>query len=375
MQNNEPIPLINVAKQNQALRSEVLSAITSVVDSGAFVLGEETKKFEEEFQAYTKVPHAVSCASGSDALLLPLMAIDLKPGDEVIVPSFTFYATAGAVARLGARPVFADSDDTYNICLKDVAKKITSKTKAIIPVHLFGQMADMPGLKSLVQNAKQKITLIEDAAQSMGAEIDGKQAGLWGDYTAYSFYPTKNLGAMGDAGMMAALTKENAELLKMIRVHGSKERYYHELVGVNSRLDSMQAALLRVKLRHLRDYEEARIKNAVLYTKLFHAARLEEFIKLPVVGKNIRHVWNQYTVRAKNRDKLKTALQEQKIGSEIYYPLPMHEQKAFAYAGFKRGDLKTCEAMAQEVLSLPMFPELSESQIERVVEAITKFYR
>ncbi len=373
MHNNEPIPLINVSKQNQALREEILKAISSVVDSGAFILGEETKKLEEEFKTYTKVPHAVSCASGSDALVLPLMAIDIQPGDEVIVPSFTFYATAGAVARLGAKLVFADSDDTYNISLDDVAKKITKKTRAIIPVHLFGQMADMEGLQQLVKG--RGITLIEDAAQSMGAEIDGKQAGLWGDFTGYSFYPTKNLGAMGDAGMMAALTEENAEKLRMIRVHGSKERYYHELVGMNSRLDSMQAAVLRVKLKCLREYENARGRHAELYTKLFREAGLDDFVRLPVIQKNIRHVWNQYTVRAKNRDKLRAALQEQKIGSEIYYPLPMHEQKAFASAGFKHGDLKTCEAMAKEVLSLPMFPELQSAQVERVVEAVTKFYR
>lgn len=376
MQNNDPIPLINVAKQNQALRQEILAAITGVVDSGAFVLGAETKKFEDDFKAYTNVPYAVSCASGSDALLLPLMAINIQPGDEVIVPSFTFYATAGAVARLGAKLVFADSDETYNISLDDVARKITPKTRAVIPVHLFGQMADMPGLNKITQNAKQKITVIEDAAQSMGAAIDGKQAGLWGDFTAYSFYPTKNLGAMGDAGMMAALTAENAELLKMIRVHGSKERYFHELVGANSRLDSMQAALLRVKLRHLRDYEDSRNRHAALYTKLFESAKLEEFIRLPVVrAGHHRHVWNQFTIRAKNRDKLRAALQEQKIGSEIYYPLPMHEQKAFAPAGFKHGDLPVCEAMAKEVLSLPMFPELTEAQVLRVVEAVSGFYR
>jgi dTDP-4-amino-4,6-dideoxygalactose transaminase len=297
----------------------------------------------------------------------------VKPGEEVIVPSFTFYATAAAVARLGATPVFADSDETYNISLDDMAKKLTKKTRAVIPVHLFGQMADMEGINSLVKN--RGITIIEDAAQSMGAEINGKQTGLWGDFTAYSFYPTKNLGAMGDAGMMACLTEENAEKLKMLRVHGSFERYYHEAVGINSRLDSMQAALLRVKMRHLREYENARGRHAELYTKLFRDAGLDDFIRLPVVRKNIRHVWNQFTIRAKNRDKLRAALQEQKIGSEIYYPLPMHEQKAFASAGFKHGDLKNCEAMAKEVLSLPMFPELVSTQVERVVEAVKKFYR
>ncbi len=372
----QPIPLINVAQQNQALRKEIDEAIAGVVSSGAFILGPEVTKFEEEFKAYTGVNFAIGCASGTDGLLLPLMALGVGPGDEVLCPSFTFYATAGSIARLGARPVFVDSDDSYNMCPKDAGRKMSAKTKAIIPVHLFGQMADMHSILRLSREASRpghRVGVIEDACQSMGASLEGKQTGLWGDFTAYSFYPTKNLGAMGDAGMMACLTADDAESLRMLRVHGSKVRYYHEFVGVNSRLDSIQAAILRVKLRHLRGYEDSRTRHAELYTKLFRAAGLDEYLRLPVALPNRRNVWNQYTVRAKNRDALRQHLSDQKIGTEIYYPLAMHQQKAFAE--FKSGDLPVCESLEKEVLSLPMFPELEPSQVERVVEAISGFYR
>ncbi|NUM89455.1 MAG: DegT/DnrJ/EryC1/StrS family aminotransferase [Bdellovibrionales bacterium] len=372
----QPIPLINVALQNQALRREIDEAISGVVSSGAFILGPEVTQFEEEFKVYTGVPHAIGCASGTDGLLLPLMALGVGPGDEVLCPSFTFYATAGSIARLGARPVFVDSDESYNMCPRDAARKMSPKTKAIIPVHLFGQMADMPAILKLARDASKpghRVGVIEDACQSMGASLEGRQTGLWGDFTAYSFYPTKNLGAMGDAGMMACLTAEDAEALRMLRVHGSKVRYYHEFIGVNSRLDSIQAAILRVKLRHLRGYEDARARHAEHYTKLFSG--LEEYVRLPVALPNRRNVWNQYTVRVRDRDALRQYLADQKIGTEIYYPLPMHEQKAFAYAGFRKGDLPVCEALEREVLSLPMFPELEPAQVERVVEAVRGFYR
>lgn len=374
------IPLINVSEQNNALTAEIEQAIHSVVESGAFILGPEVTKFEDEFRSYTGVRHAVACASGTDALLLPLMAAGVGPGDEVLVPSFTFYATAGSVARAGAKPMFVDVDETYNVSLEDLARKITAKTKAVIPVHLFGQMADMPKLLEIVRGAErggQKISVVEDAAQSLGAAIQGKQTGLWGDYAAYSFYPTKNLGAMGDAGMMAALTDESAERLRMLRVHGSKVRYYHELIGVNSRLDSIQAAILRVKLRHLKSYEQKRAAIAAHYTKQFQASQLveKEAVRLPVQNPGAYHVWNQYTVRVKNRDGLRKYLADQGIGSEIYYPLAMHEQKAFAPYGCKRGDLPFTERLETEVLSLPMFPELRLEQVERVVVTIADFYR
>ena len=371
---NKAIPLINVNLQNQALRAEILAAVTSVIDSGAFVLGPDVQKLEEEFKNYTGVRHAVSCASGTDAILLPLMALEIGPGDEVLVPSFTFYATVASVSRLGAKPVFVDSDESYNISVEDVKKKISKKTKAILPVHLFGQMADTLELMELAK-VQSNCYLVEDAAQSMGAAQDGKQAGSIGHFGCYSFYPTKNLGAMGDAGMMSALTDDLAERIRMLRVHGSKVRYYHDYIGTNSRLDSMQAAILRIKMRKLKEYEAARTKHAAMYTKLFKEAGMQEYINLPVERANRYNVWNQYTIRAPKRDDLKTFLSEQKIGSEIYYPLPMHMQKCFASAGSKKGDLPVCEKMANEVLSLPMFPELTSGEVERVVAAVTKFYR
>jgi dTDP-4-amino-4,6-dideoxygalactose transaminase len=367
------IPLIDVQAQNQPLQAEMLQAVKGVLESGAFVLGPEVKSFEEEFRSYTKAPYAIGCASGSDALLLPLMALHCGPGDEVLVPSFTFYATAGAVARLGAKPVFVDSDDTCNISLADLAEKITPRTKAVIPVHLFGQMADMEAIGHLVHG--KRITVIEDCAQSIGAELQGKQCGSWGDYGAFSFYPTKNLGAAGDAGIVTAADAGKAELMQMIRVHGSKQRYYHELIGVNSRLDSIQAAILRVKLRHLRAYEQGRERVAATYTRLFQQADLGEDVRLPVVGPHRKHVWNQYTVRARKRDALRAHLAERGIGSEIYYPLAMHRQAAFRHFLDKPVSLPVCEALEKEVLSLPMFPELTDAQAERVVTAVKAFYR
>lgn len=366
------VPLLDVGAQNKPLKEEILQAISQILDSSAFILGPEVKALEEEIAAYTGIKHSIACASGSDALLLPLMGENIGAGDEVLVPSFTFYATAGAVARLGAKPVFVDSDDTYNISLEDFAKKITPRTKAVIPVHLFGQMVDMEKLNQIAKQAK--ITVIEDCAQSIGSSFKGKQSGCWGDYGAFSFYPTKNLGAIGDAGLVSALTAENAEKMRMVRVHGSKQRYFHELVGTNSRLDSIQAAVLRIKLRHLAEYEKRREAIASAYNTHFQDARLEE-VRLPVVASDRKHVWNQYTIRARRRDELKAFLTEQGISSEIYYPLAMHRQKAFAPFIDGKYVLPTCEALEKEVLSLPIYPEMPPSHAQRVVEGITRFYR
>lgn len=372
---SQPIPLLDIHAQNSPLREEILAAFARIVDSGAFILGPEVKALEDEIQAYTKVKHSIACASGTDALLLPLMAESIGPGDEVLVPSFTFYATAGAVARVGAKPVFVDSDDSYNICLKDLAKKITPKTKAVIPVHLFGQMVDMEELAKVVEQATggRRIAVIEDCAQSIGAEFKGRGAGTWGHYGAYSFYPTKNLGAMGDAGLVSAADDADADKIRMIRVHGSKQRYYHEILGVNSRLDSLQAAVLRIKLKYLPEYERKRSAIAHEYQRAFSAAGLGEHVRLPVVGENRKHVWNQYTIRAKDRDALRAHLSQRGVGSEIYYPLPMHQQKAFAPAA--GGSLPVCEALEREVLSLPMYPEMPLSSPGLVVDAIRSFYR
>lgn len=373
---NKPIPLIDVKAQNEPLKKEILAAFERLIDASSFILGNEVTALEDEVKTYTGISHSIACASGTDALLLPLMEMEIGPGDEVLVPSFTFYATAGSVARLGATPVFVDSDETYNICLKDLERKISKKTKCIIPVHLFGQMADMEAINAMAKSASSAgatIKVLEDCAQSLGAALHGKQAGTWGDYGAYSFYPTKNLGAMGDAGLMSAKDSTTADRLKMIRVHGSKQRYYHELIGVNSRLDSLQAAALRIKLRKLPEYEKGREALAMAYMAAFSAKNLADAIKLPVVGKNRKHVWNQFTIRAKKRDALKAFLQEQGIGSEIYYPLPMHKQKSFLH-GKSPVELKMCDALEQEVLSLPMYPEMPMESVERVVDTIAKFY-
>lgn len=371
---NPKVPLLDVGAQNKPLKAEILKAVEQLLDSSAFILGPEVKSLEDEIAKYTGIPHSIACASGSDALLLPLMGENIGPGDEVLVPSFTFYATAGAVARLGAKPVFVDSDETYNISLSDLEKKITPRTKAIIPVHLFGQMVDMEAIAQLVKKSGRKITVIEDCAQSIGAAFKGKQAGCWGDYGAFSFYPTKNLGAIGDAGLVSALTDADAQKMRMVRVHGSKQRYYHELVGTNSRLDSIQAAVLRIKLRHLAEYEKKREAIAANYTEYFRAARLEG-VTLPVVGPNRKHVWNQFTIRARRRDELKAFLAEQGVGSEIYYPLAMHKQQAFAQFLDGPCSLPTCEALEKEVLSLPIYPEMPLNHTQIVVEQITKFYK
>lgn len=368
------VPLLDVGAQNKPLKEEILNALSQLLDSSAFILGPEVKALEDEIAAYTGIPQAIACASGSDALLLPLMCENVGPGDEVLVPSFTFYATAGAVARLGATPVFVDSDDTYNISLEDLAKKITPRTKAVIPVHLFGQMVDMEALATIIKKSGQKITVIEDCAQSIGAAFKGKQCGAWGDYGAFSFYPTKNLGAIGDAGLVSALTEADAQKVRMVRVHGSKQRYYHELVGVNSRLDSIQAAVLRIKLRHLVEYEKKREAIASSYMQLFQAARLEA-VRLPVMGPNRKHVWNQFTIRAQRRDELKAFLGEQGVGAEIYYPLAMHRQQAFQSFLKGRCSLPVCEALEKEVLSLPIYPEMPLAHTQRVVEQITRFYK
>lgn len=370
---SHPIPLIDVRAQNEPLKREMLAAIEKLIDASSFILGQEVKSFEDEVAAHTRARHAISCASGTDALLLPLMAAGIGPGDEVLVPSFTFYATAGAVARVGATPVFVDSDDTYNICLRDLERKLGPNTKAVIPVHLFGQMVDMDALLACARSQGRRLFVIEDCAQSLGAEFRGRQAGSWGDCGAFSFYPTKNLGAIGDAGLLTTMSDELADQLRMIRVHGSNQRYYHECIGVNSRLDSIQAAVLRIKLRRLKQYEEARAALAAEYQRAFAAKGLNE-VRLPVVGADRKHVWNQFTIRAAKRDNLRAYLAERGIGSEIYYPLPMHKQKAFLGRSKGGDSLPGCDALEKEVLSLPMYPELPRVDVARVVEAVAGFY-
>lgn len=369
------VPLLDLSRQYCTVREEMTAALAQVCDSGQFVLGPEVARLERDIASYCQAKHAIGCASGSDALLLALMALDVGPGDEVILPSFTFFATASAVTRLRARPVFADIDpETYNIDPLIVRRLVNRNTKAIIPVHLFGQCAAMNAICRIGRS--DSVPVIEDAAQSIGAEFDHQRAGSIGDMGCLSFYPTKNLGGAGDGGMLTTSDDHLAERLRLLRGHGMQPRYYHRIVGINSRLDSFQAAVLNVKLPHLNRWTEMRQENARRYTELFSAAGLDKVLKLPACAPLRRHVWNQYVVRVPddNRDNLRQWLTEAKIGSEIYYPLGLHQQECFRYLDYAPGDLPHTEHAAREVLALPIFPELTVAEQRSVVDRIADFY-
>jgi len=369
------VPLLDLHRQHAPLRKEIAAALAGVCDSGAFVLGPEVTRLEEAVAAYCRTPHAIACASGSDALLLALMACDLRPGDEVIVPSFTFFATASAVTRLGGKPVFADVDPaTFNLDPAHVERLVNSATKAIVPVHLFGQCADMDTIGRFAQ--ARGLWVVEDVAQAIGAEFDGRRAGAIGDVGCFSFYPTKNLGGVGDGGMLTSTRDDLADRLRLLRVHGMRPRYYHEVVGINSRLDSFQAAVLNVKLPHLDRWTAMRQANAERYTELFGEARLDGVLGLPVVAPRRRHVWNQYVIRVpdEQRDSLRRFLAEAKIGTEIYYPLGLHEQECFRDLGYAPRDLPETYRATREVLALPIFPELTDGEQQAVVERIAAFF-
>jgi dTDP-4-amino-4,6-dideoxygalactose transaminase len=369
------VPLLDIGRQNTPLRDEIRAAIDRVCDSGKFILGPDVEQLEASVARYTGAKHAIGCASGSDALLLALIALGIGPGDEVILPSFTFFATASAVWRLGAMPVFVDIDAaTFNLCPKTTAARITRATKAIIPVHLFGQCANMDALQQIAK--KRNLAIVEDACQSIGARIGEKQAGTIGDIGCFSFYPTKNLGGFGDGGMLTTNRDELAARLRLLRVHGMEPRYYHQIVGINSRLDSLQAAVLNVKFAHLDSWGKARLTNANRYTELFEASGLAGHLKLPATAMNCHHVWNQYTIRVPNgaRDKLRQYLAQHKIGTEIYYPVPLHQQACFRTLMYAAGSLPESERAAAEVLSLPIFPELTAAELESVVHRIGEFF-
>lgn len=376
------VPLFDIKEQNKAIEPELKEAFERVLHSGHFILGPKVEHFEKVMANYLNVPHAIGVSSGTDAILLPLMVLGIGPGDEVICPAFTFFATAGCVHRLGATPVFADIDPTsFNIDPKDIEKKITSKTKAIIPVHLYGQTADMDPILKIAN--KNGIAIIEDAAQSLGAQYKGKKAGALGTFGAFSFFPTKNLGCMGDGGLVTVLDDELAEKARMLRVHGSKPKYYHTYVGGNFRIDALQAALLETKFKNYPKYLAKRKENATYYTN--HLKTIPGIgdisndnpqklsILLPESMPFNTHIWNQYTVRVlhNKRDELRQFLQEEGIGSEVYYPLSLHEQACFAYLG--KQDLPFSTQMSKEVLSLPIFPELKQEQLDYVVKTISKF--
>ena len=370
------VPLLDVSRSNQPIRDEIVAAMTEVIDSGKFVLGPASVQLESAVARICDAKHAVGCGSGSDALLLSLMAVDVQPGDEVIVPSFTFFATASAVWRLGAKPVFVDIEpDSFNLDPQLVKAAVTPATKAIIPVHLFGQCADMDPIHDVA--SEHGMAVIEDAAQAIGARYRDRPAGGLGDVGCFSFYPTKNLGGFGDAGMLTTSNDELAQRLKLLRGHGMHPRYYHQFVGINSRLDSVQAAGLNVKLTYLSEWTRQRQENAAHYHRLFQQASLEEVLIVPSHPDFMEHVWNQYSIRilSGQRDALREYLSQQGIGSEIYYPVPLHQQKCFQTLDYQEGSLPETERAAREVLSLPIFPELSKREQTTVVEQIGDFFR
>ena len=364
------VPLLDLKAQYATIRNEVRCALDRVSESQRFILGPEVEALEREIAAYSKCAHAVGVSSGTDALLAALMAVDLKPGDEVITTPYSFFATAGAVGRLGAKPVFAEIDrKTYNINPAEIESKISSRTRAIIPVDLFGQMADMPAIMQIA--LRHKLRVIEDAAQAIGAELNGKRAGSIGDLTCFSFFPSKNLGAFGDGGMVTTNDADLAERLRLLRSHGFKTKYHNEILGGNFRLDEIQAAVLRVKLKYLDSWTEGRRRNAAFYRETLGKTR---FVELPCEIPNSRHIYNQFVIRTTRRDELMAHLKEQGIGCEVYYPIPLHLQPCFESLGYKSGDFPISEAASNESLALPIYPELTADMMQTVCHSIASYF-
>ncbi|MCS7010532.1 MAG: DegT/DnrJ/EryC1/StrS family aminotransferase [Anaerolineales bacterium] len=362
-------PLLDLKAQYAALRDEIRAAIERVVESQQFILGPEVETLEEEVATYSHCRYGVGVSSGTDALLVSLMAIGLQPGDEVITTPYTFFATAGSIARLGARPVFVDIDpQSYNLDPAQIEAAITSRTRAIMPVHLFGQMADMDPILAVAE--RHGLYVIEDAAQAIGAEYKGRRAGSLGHLGCFSFFPSKNLGGFGDGGMVVTNDPDLADKVRLLRGHGARPKYYHKVVGGNFRLDALQAAVLRVKLKHLDEWTAARQRNAERYRRLFTTAGVD--VGLPCDVGYGRHVYNQFVIRSKRRDALMAHLKAHGVGCEIYYPVPLHLQECFADLGCKVGDFPASEQAAQETLALPIYPELSEAQQETVVRIVAE---
>jgi len=365
----EPVPQLDLSAQYAAIGAEIRTAVERVLASQQFVLGREGAAFEQEIAQLCGVAHGIGVASGTDALILALRACGVQAGDEVLIPPFTFVATGSAVSALGAKPVFVDiRPDTYNLDPSALARRLTPRTRAIVPVHLYGLACDMDPILKFART--HNLRVIEDNAQSIGATYRGKPTGSLGDAACLSFYPTKNLGAYGDAGMVVTNSDETAARLKTLRNHGQAAKYVSSEPGWNSRLDEIQAAILRVKLRHLTDWQRARQEHAAAYTKLLLGI---PGVAPPLVPEGYEHVFHQYTIRVERRDALVQLLNERKIGSSVYYPVPLHLQPLYASLGHKAGDFPHAEHAAQEVLSLPMFPELRSEQITRVAEAVSEF--
>lgn len=370
-----PVPLLDLKAQYATIREEVRAAVDRVLESQYFILGPEVEALEAEVAAYCQCRYGIGVSSGSDALLVALMAIDLQPGEEVITTPYTFFATAGAIARLGAKPVFVDIDPTtYNIDPARLEAAVTPRTRAIMPVHLYGQMADMQPVMELAE--RHGLYVIEDAAQAIGAEYKDRRAGSIGHIGCFSFFPSKNLGGVGDGGMVTTNDSTLADRLKLLRGHGARPKYHHKVVGGNFRLDALQAAVLRVKLPYLDGWTAARQRNADTYRRFFAESGLaaSEQVVLPVDAGYGRHIYNQFVIRAEGRDGLADYLKQQGIGSEVYYPLPMHLQDCFAGMSLAVGAFPESETAAQETLALPIYPELREAMLAQVVQAIGAFY-
>jgi dTDP-4-amino-4,6-dideoxygalactose transaminase len=367
---SQPIPQMDLAAQYASIGAEIRTAVEQVLDSQQFVLGKEGAALEQEIAALCGVRRGIGVASGTDALILALRAVGVKAGDEVILPPFTFVATGSAVSALGARPKFADIvPATFNVSVAEIEKRITPRTRAIVVVHLYGLAADMDPIRALAAN--HRVPIVEDNAQAIGATYQGRPTGSLSDVACLSFYPTKNLGAYGDAGMITTNSPELDARLRTLRNHGQASRYNSVEPGWNSRLDEIQAAILRVKLRHLKGWERLRRAHAAQYSCLLSG--IGE-IRTPYIPEGLEHVFHQYTIRAERRDELQKFLADRKIGNAVYYPVPLHLQPIYANQGFGAGALPESEKAASEVLSLPMFPELREEQIERVAMAIAEFY-
>ncbi len=366
------VPLLDLQAQYRPLRAEILAAIERVCDSQRFIMGPEITALEAEMSAMLGIRHAVAVSSGTDALLLALMALDIKPGDEVVTPTYSFFATAGAVARLGARPVFVDVDAaTFNVDPAKLAAAMSPRTKAIIPVHLFGQSADMDPILDVAKRAG--VAVVEDAAQAIGATYKSRPLGGLGAFGCFSFFPSKNLGAFGDAGLLTTNDDALAKKARLLRTHGMEPRYYHHVVGANFRMDALQAAVLRVKAPHLAGWTERRRANAARYRTLFDEAGVLERVTLPSEAPDRHHIYNQFVIRTTDRDGLKQHLDAAGIGTEIYYPVPFHLQPCFSYLGHRGGEFPVSEKAAKESLAIPIYSELTNVQQQAVVGAVAEF--
>jgi dTDP-4-amino-4,6-dideoxygalactose transaminase len=368
------VPALDLKSQYQSIRDEIDAVVRRVIESQMFVMGPEVAQLEAELADYCGVAQGIGCASGTDALLLPLMALGIGPGDEVITSPYTFFATASSIWRMGARPVFVDIEpDTYNIDPERIEAAITPRTRAIIPVHLYGQAADMDPINEVA--GRYGLFVLEDAAQAIGATYHGRRAGRLGQAAAFSFYPSKNLGGFGDGGLMTTDDRTLGRTLARLRVHGMEPKYHHQEVGINSRLDALQAAVLRVKLRHLDSWTIGRRQAAERYKALFQSHGLDQKVTLPGERPGHYHVYNQYVIRvpASIRDALRDDLTSRQIGTEIYYPIPLHLQPCFATLGHHPGDFPVAESAARETLALPMYPELTEEQQRHVIGSIRQF--